>query len=66
MQMHPDYFVAKKRINALVNKLPDLRKPKWTIFVGSKWDVALEKDPTGQQCLRVVEDLEEIFTPMAN
>jgi hypothetical protein len=65
-EMHKDYFEAKKRIEALANRHPGLRASKYTILLGRKWDDALEKDPSGRQCLHVVSDLEELLTPMAN
>lgn len=64
MQMHQDYFTAKRRLDKLVEKFPGLRER--TVMIGRLWDNALEKDESGRQCLHVVEDLEELLTPMAN
>jgi len=62
--MHPSYFEAKKCLQALSRKHPFIQDPKWTVHIGARWDAILEKDPSGQQCLNYVKELEEILTPM--
>lgn len=63
VKMHPDYFTAKHRLDVLADKYSKMREPKNTVLIGRKWDAILEKDPTGQQCLNWVKDLEELLTP---
>lgn len=60
-KIDPRYFEAKKRLNALAQKHPKMQNPAMTQAIGYKWDACLEKDPTGVQCFRWVEELEELL-----
>lgn len=35
-----------------------------TVFWNTLWEEAVEKDDTGRQCERLVEDVKELLTPM--
>lgn len=61
-EIHPSYFEAKRKLNALADKYPKMRQ--MTVYIGQKWDDLLEKDPTGRQCILWVEDLEAQLTPL--
>lgn len=62
VEMSPKYFEAKRKLEAFVNKYPRLRED--TVYIGNLWEAALEKDPTGVQCLNWVNDFIEAVTPM--
>ena len=63
MTLHPDYISAKHRLQAFIRERGGA-SPKLSIFIGARWDEALAKDSTGQQCVHLVEELIERFTPM--
>jgi hypothetical protein len=61
-RMHPRYQEARKRLRDLPQRYPSLFDQ--TIILGQQWNAALEKDATGLQCVRFVDDLVERLTPM--
>jgi hypothetical protein len=54
MPMHPEYEAAQRRFRDLIGY-----DYMWSEYMRERWAEALEKDPTGAQCVRMVEDLEE-------
>jgi hypothetical protein len=61
-RMHPRYHEARRQLRDLPRLYPSLFDQTTTI--GRQWTTALEKDATGQQCVRLVDDLVERLTPM--
>jgi hypothetical protein len=60
--MHPRYQEARKRLRDLPQSYPSLFDQ--TLRLGVLWNTALEKDATGLQCVRFVDDLVERLKPM--
>jgi hypothetical protein len=56
MPMHPEYEAARRRFVEIYGR--------WLHLYEGDWAEALEKDPTGTQCVRMVEDLEEQYSAM--
>lgn len=54
MPMHPEYETAQQRFRDLLGY-----DYAWGSYMLTRWVEALAKDPTGLQCIRMVEDLEE-------
>jgi hypothetical protein len=61
-RMHPRYHEARKRLRDLPTLYPSLFDQ--TLTIGHQFRTALEKDATGLQCVRFVDDLVERMTPM--
>lgn len=59
MPMHPEYEAAQRRFVEIIGYYPGPNS-----YYGSRWAEALAKDPTGTQCIRMVEDLEEQCSAM--
>jgi hypothetical protein len=62
MTYHPQFHAARKRFRDLPRLYPHLFDQ--TVQLGNQWNRALEKDPTGLQCVRLVDDLIERLQPM--
>lgn len=59
MTMHPEYEAARRRLESLIGYDHWLSQ-----YWSQRWLAALAKDPTGTQCVRLVEDLEEQHSRM--
>lgn len=61
--LHPDYLKSKRRLDDFIFKHGGA-SPALSIYIGNRWDEALAKDPSGGQCVLLVEDFIEQLTAM--